>query len=383
MNKSLKIFLTGLLSIVILTAVILTAGCFRKSGDKSSKFSLRKPKEISELIESDCPISFSDNTEWTYFPPDNFMGLVAMGKDHDETDQMFIFVFSEDAMDDNAKEIFMDGDASSICFYGSYNFEDREVEEKDDYIYTKLKCDNRITVVDFCFQTETDSINEREIIKISDYEENELMELTFVHYDYNYPPKTDNTRKDIKYDFEKGAWGDYEDVVLESEPFSSIDYYRYTELQINEDYSSVVNEQYNTEVPVYMGVDRYDYIYPTYNIYKELTAPGEVKLSVMIGTTDNSDLWDQMDADAYLEENDIKLYLKSGDEYIDITPDTVEFEYGFGAQQKGDDGEFYDTYRGYYIHFIDLDELEEEVYKLEIGEFSFEFKLTVQTFEVW
>ena len=195
MNKNLKHFLTTLLSAVCVFSVATSAGCFRKDKEKTTDVSLRTDERESETISSECPFSLSDNAEWTYYPPDNFMGLVAMGRDLDEADQTFILVFDKDVMDENAEQIFTGGSVSSTCFYGFYDYEDSEVEEQDGNIYAKLKCDNRIKVCDFCFSYSDENINEREIISIYGYDEADKMELMFAHYDYNYSKQTTNTKK--------------------------------------------------------------------------------------------------------------------------------------------------------------------------------------------
>ena len=97
MNKDLKKLLTAVLSAVCAISVVTSAGCFRKNEEKSKDDSKEIPIETSEV--SECPFDISDNCEWTYYPNDNFVGLVAMGKALDESDQTFVLVFDKDAMD--------------------------------------------------------------------------------------------------------------------------------------------------------------------------------------------------------------------------------------------------------------------------------------------
>lgn len=384
MNKDLKKLLTAVLSAVCAISVVTSAGCFRKNEEKSKDDSKEIPIETSEV--SECPFDISDNCEWTYYPNDNFVGLAAMGKALDESDQTFVLVFDKDAMDENAKQILTEGSVSSMCYYGYFDYEDKEIKDQDGCIYAKLKCDNRIHVVSFCFSYYDGDINEREIITIDSYAnsgEGEKMELLFVHYDYGYPPKTDNTNKSQVYDLDKGKWDESIEEVLEREPETSIGYISYTELQVDEDYSNVPDTRYNTTEDIYMGVIRYDYLYAQYNIYQELLAPEEVRLQVMIGTPDSSPLENVLDAESFFNDNDIKLYVKSGDEYVDITPDTIWTEYEGDVQSKDDHNEFHVTDCTYNVHFQGLGELEEGYYKIEIGDRSYEFKLRVQYFEVW
>ena len=383
MNKESKRFLAALLSVACMFSVVTSAGCFRKEKESSPEVS---EEETSEPESSECPFTLSDKAEWTYYPDDNFMGLVAMSRDSDETDQTFVLVFDKDAMDENAEQILTEGSVSSMCYYGNFDYEDKEIKDQGGCIYAKLKCDNRIHVVSFCFSYFDENINEREIITIDSYAnsgEGEKMELLFVHYDYGYPPQTDNTNKSQVYDLDKGKWEESIEEVLEREPETSIGYISYTELQVDEDYSNVPDTRYNTTEDIYMGVLRYDYLYAQYNIYQELLAPEEVRLQVMIGTPDSSPLENVLDAESFFNGNNIKLYFKSGDEYEDITPDTIWTEYEGDVQSKDDHNEFHVTDCIYNVHFEGLGELEEGYYKIEIGDRSYEFKLRVQYFEVW
>ena len=335
------------------------------------------PKDIT----SRCPFTLSDNAEWTFYPNDNFMGLVAMGSDLDEADQTYILVFEKKAMDEYAEQVLTKGSVSSNCYYGSLDYEDKEIKEKSGCIYAKLKCDNRIRVVNFCFSYFDEDIDESEIITIDSYAnsgEGEKMELLFVHYDYGDPQQTDDIKKTQVYDLDKGKWDEIIETEIQPIEHSEGVYFDVrTELQVDPQQFACdyLERENNTE---YMIVAGYDYLRPTYNIYQELDSPEEVRLKILIGTTDQTPLKDAVDPNKFFKDSDIKLYVKSGDKYEDITPDTVWTEYeGDGWGWNNDDESNIEDH-WYFVCFQGLGELEEGNYKLVIGDYEYDFKLTVQ-----
>ncbi|MCR5804317.1 MAG: hypothetical protein K6G47_08630 [Clostridia bacterium] len=382
MNKDTKRFLTAFLSVVCIISVLTSAGCFRKDKENSPEGSLKEVAKTPEAVKS----TLSDDATWAYYPSNNIMGLVALGKDPDEADQTYVLVFDKDAMDENTMQILKEGAVSSMCYYGAFDYKDKEIGDQDGFLYVKLKCDNRIHVVDFCFSYFDEDINEREIITIDSYansDEGEKMELLFVHYDYGNPKQSSDSKKSQVYDLDKGEWDEINDEEIPEIDDTGIQYSAYYELQVDEDYSSITDTVYNSTEDFYMGVYRYDYLYASYNIYQELISPEEVRLMVMIGTPDSSPLEDVVDPESFFNESDIKLYMKSGDELTDITPDNVWCEFESDVKTRDDNDEFQLTDCTYNVHFQGLGELEEGCYRLVIGDHSYDFKLMVQYFEEW
>ena len=100
-------------------------------------------------------------------------------------------------MQKNADDIITGIDrVRSNCMYGFYDFDDKEIIEKNSIYYMKLKCDKRITVFSFSFYFEHDDMSETISIEL-----NNKTELFYGYYDY---PK--DIRKFQTFNEETGKW---------------------------------------------------------------------------------------------------------------------------------------------------------------------------------
>lgn len=314
----------------------------------------------SDKIMSECPFNLSDSAGWTFYPSRNLIGLTAVATDTDDVDQTFILAFDHHPVQKNADDIITGIDrVRSNCMYGFYDFEDKEIIEKNSIYYMKLKCDKRITVFSFSFYFEHDDMSETISIEL-----NNKTELFYGYYDY---PK--DIRKFQTFNEETGKWEKIETLEFKpEEPSVGIPYVSWTELQVDEN----ACEPYVTQGDITVRVMKYAYSPNVYNIYKEIESPQNTTITFTTGSnneTKHADIPGFPD----VENERVRLYARSGDGYTDITPGDLEVTI------------YYDNE---YVCYTDmssneLGELEEGGYRFVIGEYAVDFVLSVQQFEAW
>ena len=143
-------------------------------------------------------------------------------------------------------------------------------------------------------------------------------------------------------------------------PKEDVGYVRYTELAIDQTGYDTVSAE---DGILFMAMD-YGYRQPSYNIYGEIESDPDTSLRFYL-----------LNEDGMAEEQDhFTLYQKTGNSYVDITPSdcTISTE-----SFNGDPRLWID------MHSSLLGELTEGDYRAEYGDYTTDFRLTMQDFEVW
>ena len=314
-------------------------------------------------IISGYPFDNEEDVEWTYYPNDNMIGLVALTKVQGESEDTIVLAFK---YLNSAKNIsntiinykYLNGSAR----YGYFSYNNQEIYKKKKIYYVKVTYDNKI--VDpktVSFDKDEDRIN----IDISD----DNIKVTHCNFG-----EEKTVRKYQNYDSASGTWGDISIEEEEREPLISIGPDIHTELQVDYEKSMPQNPE-----GVNLFVDRYDYNYAYHNLYGEIETPQvtEIMFSIRYSGKIVGDerIYEEIPEDEYyIEDGKCKLYIKENDTYKDITPEdaTVEVDY-------------YDDWMmaNYTLKSSLLGQLTEGDYKLEYGGYSDEFTLAIQTYEVW
>ena len=357
----------SVIAITAATVILIAAGitafllCNPVPGNTDSKtVTGSSSKHASDKIISECPYDLSDSAVWTIYPSHNLIGLTAVATDTDDVDQTFILAFDHSPVQKNADDIITGVDrVRAICMYDFYDFDDMEIIEGKRIYYMKLKCDKRITVFSFSFNSEHNGISERISIDL-----NNKTELFYSYYEY---PK--DIRKIQTLNDGTGKWDKIETLEFKpEEPSTGIPYVSWTELQVDEN----ACEPCVIQGDITVRVMKYEYSPNVYNIYKEIETPQNTTITFTVGTnneTKHADIPDFPD----IENENIKLFVRSGDGFTDITPADLNVNV------------YYDNE---YVCYTDmssseLGELDEGEYRFVIGEYTVDFVLSVQQFEAW
>ncbi len=85
-----------------------------------------------------------------------------------------------------------------------------------------------------------------------------------------------------------------------------------------------------------------------------------------------------------INTNDIRLYVKEGDEYVDITPGDFYLETDSSNSRRiGDSDVWVESCRFINLNSHELGEPGEHDYRLVFRDYTIDFTLRIQTFEVW
>ena len=315
-------------------------------------------------IISGYPFDNEEDVEWTYYPNDNMIGLVALTKVHGESEDTIVLAFK---YLNSAKNIsntiinykYLNGSAR----YGYFSYNNQEIYKKKKIYYVKVTYDNKI--VDpktVSFDKDEDRIN----IDISD----DNIKVTYCNF------KEEKTvRKYQNYDSASGTWGDISIEEEEREPLVGIEPSIHTELQVDREKSWAL--EYPQGVKMY--AEDYYYRNEKRNIYGEIETPQFTDIGFSIKyygkIVGKEIIYEETPEEvlSYIEDGNFKLYVKENGVYKDITPEDAEVEY-----YSADDLGIY-----YSMKSNLLEELTEGDYKLEYGGYSDEFTLSIQTQVVW
>ena len=342
------------------------------------KFPVSKDPSVDVL--ENCPFELSDSAEWKIYPSKNLIGFVALAKDYDETDQTFVLVFSHSPEQKKADNVIINGQLSCSCFYDFYQFDNLEIVEQGGLYYMKMKCDKRITVVSFGFNLEDGDIREYVGVEIFGYDSIPKMKIYYSRFDYSYPRKTENIKKTQLFNEQTESWEDVEDIVETTEDDSS-EYYSWTELQVYDE----AGDHYETRDGVTIGVSSYGYTYAKYDVYHEMKEPQVTTICFLVSTDDDAGVEGIKAFDINnINTKDIRLYVKDGDEYVDITPGDFYLEVESWNEKKVAEPDVWvQSCRFINLNSNELGELEERDYRLVIEGYTIDFTLLVQFFEVW
>ena len=381
MKKKIPLIVAAVCLTVVLAVVLFVLFFKRSSGpDKTSFLGKNSDPDItSSMVLEKCPFELSDNVKWRFYPASNLAGFAALAQDYDETDQTFILVFSHSPKQIGADNVIINGDLLCDCFYDLYEFDNQEIIECGDLYYMKMKCDKRITVVQFAFNLEDGDIREVVSVEFLGYDSVPKMQLRYSRFDYSLPQKTQNIRKVQVFNEETGSWEEIEDIAETTENYS--EYYTWTELQVDDD----ANPNYVTRGEITVGVSSYEYTMGTYNVYHEPKDPQVTTICFAISTDNASGVEGIKEFDINnINADDIRLYVKEGDEYVDITPGDFYLETDSSNSRRiGDSDVWVESCRFININSHELGELGEHDYRLVFRDYSIDFTLRIQTFEVW
>ena len=297
-------------------------------------------------ILSKCPFETTDKAEWKFYPKDNLLGLVATSKEYGDRENTIILVFSYLKSAESISDTIINYEYQGcIARYGGFSFDNPEICEEKQFYYIKLVYDNRIVdpqTISF------DKDDERICIDIL----NDDIELTYCYFGREI-----NRVKYQSYDSAAGTWGEVttEESTWNLEP--GIPYVHWTELQ-------VANNLYRSEDGLGIVVDHYDYEFPQYNIYGEIVKTSDTFISVYIFSDD------ELSEEILPEKESVKLYLKNGESYEDITPDDFTvYIVNYSVHEEV-----------FALESKNLGELTEGEYILKFGEYSVNFELRMQGF---
>ena len=322
-----------------------------KTIEKIPQFADSLEKISPEKIKSECPFETSD-AEWVFYPKDNMVGFVATAKEYGDRDNTIILVFrylkSAESISDtiiNYKYL------SGYARYGYFDFDNREICEEKQFYYVKLVYDNRIVDPQTIM---FDKDDERVNIDMPD----DNIELS-----YHYHGKQKFKSKYQNYDASTGKWGEITNNERSSEPETGIPYSHWTQLQVVDGANF-----YKRNDGFVIIISEYYYAGNQYNIYGEIDVPQETYFSISIYNP-NENLSDEI----LSEINNVKLYMKNGESYKDITPKDFNYvKYGSSKDRAE-----------YELKSNTLGELTEGDYTFKYGDYDVNFELKVQTFEAW
>ena len=333
-----------------------------------------------KMVLATCPFEVSDNAEWKFYPSNNLVGFTALAKDYDETDQTFILVFNHSPKQKGSDRVILNGTLDSQCYYENFEFDNQEIIKRGNLYYMKMKCDKRITVVSFGFNLENGDIREYARVQFLSYDSSPVMKLSYARYDYSYPQKTKNIRREQFFNEETGRWSEIRDIE-ETQQETGIQYSRWTELQVDDPAGKCAV----TRSGAIIDISRYDYTRGTYNVYHETKDPQVTTLRFLVATQNDTSVEDIEEFDINnINTEDIRLYVRDGIKYVDITPG--DFYIGTTSSnlsRVGDSDVWFESCRFIDLNSNELGELGEHDYRLVIEGYAVDFTLSIQTFEVW
>ncbi len=386
MKQKKIIIASAALCVTVIAAIVLSVVFFNKRSDpvisaKQSDTDLSSATSEtarSNKILEKCPYTLSDNAEWKFYPSDNLLGFVALAKDLDETDQTYILVFSHSPEQEGADNVIINGKLDCQCFYDLYEFDNQDISEQGNLYYMKMKCDKRIVLVSFGFNLENGDLRDYIRVEFFGYDSVPKMKLYYSHFDYSSYPNPNNIKKEQLFNDDTGSWEDVEDIKETNN--GSFSYYKWTELQVYENSPHSV-----TSGDVTVSVISYKYTHGTYNVYQEPKDPPVTTICVSVSTTGKTGVEDIKDFDINnIKPGNIKLYVKEGDEYMDITPGDFGIETESSGKTKiAEPDVWIESGRFINIKSNKLGELGEKEYMLVFEGYTIHFTLKVQTFEEW
>jgi len=312
-----------------------------RSADTKSQGSTVKASEA-------YPDTLPADAVWTEWPGGNLFGLTGMTAniEGETTTTILAFEYLEDG--EVKDRIFRDPkylDGSSP--YGSFQFDDNEVIEEDDCYFVKLSYDSRIELTLLTFSNG----DERCIINLRDG-----VDLTYC--DFRDIEKSKRIRQ--SFDPDSGTWGNMSMEIEDETPRVDIGYTSYTELAIDEMTRESVSEKDGT---IFTAMD-YKYVQGSYNVYGEIEREPDTSLRFFL-----------MNENGMPDERDhFALYQKTGSGYTDITPSDCTIS----TETFNNDPRLWVD-----MHSSLLGELSEGEYRAEYGEYTVDFSLSMQYFEVW
>ena len=333
-------------------------GSFSKkdASTRQGKTETAVSEEDPENILEACPYDLSNGYDWEYYPSENLTGLTAHGREDLAGNRTDIFVF--DLRCTEYSNVITESEENEMyAKRGFFEADEKETATSGDYYFLRLKYDSRIELYWISFRAGYESIY---------IDLNEGLDQSY--YMYSGGTFTD---KDQRFDGTSGVWSEVSEVKEElpedTDPWIGPDYY--SELQ-------VLPEAYEPAVitgDMSLSVNEYRWNNVVYNIYDEIETPSHVSItcSLYAGYDKTFDDYEETYLDPLNAE--IKLFIKDGNEYREITPDdfTVEVYYENEAIRYFD------------IKSCSLGELQEGDYRFEIDGYQVDFRLEEQTYEVW
>ena len=181
--------------------------------------------------------------------------------------------------------------------------------------------------------------------------------------DFTYCDFTDDAKSKYKYqsyDSANNSWSEITTGENERPTDMYSDYVKYTELAVDES-EYPASKSFDSATFLYSG---YNYSYEYRNIYGEIEEEAKTSLSFRIVDRDNT----------VYPRNSLKLFKLQGDTFVDITPSDAVL-----SVVKSTDGHDLTVT----MESTDLGELEEGDYRVVYEDLDVNFRMTIQTFEVW
>lgn len=312
----------------------------------NTSFSMHEYKK--KKIMSLCPYSLDGDCQWTFYPADNVLGLVAIAKVRGQSNDKDVYVF--ESQKDNVLVIkALKNDAPSGLFTDEFNFDRFGTAsgfDQKDYFYLMLEYDS-IFGEGYTYSCEYNEFDNYSGIEIRINMKDELgLEKGLIYSENLSRCKSIYSQS---FDAESGSWNEVS--VEETHDSSglgstmSAGYLRVS--QSTEGFRDDPEERLRI---INYGYDRISTDGDIFTVRLDIGFYGE---------------------NSHIEQNsEIKLYYWSGDEYVDVTPEDIrleDLEYDSDNQhvQRGVITFTY-KYKGF-DEFEFRDGIEDGHYRLDIG----------------
>ncbi len=302
----------------------------------------------SASFQDEYPEKLAATASWAEYPDDNLMGLCGTCSYDENGTTTLILAFKYLKKSEVSDRIMNEYDyLKGMCPYGYFDFDDSKVFNEKNYYFVKLTYDSRISLTTISFDKEDERCN----ISFK-----ESIDLTYC--DFRNLEKSRKVSQSL--DPDTNMWVDPGEIINNELPQADTGYRQYTELAIDQ---NAYTPSAETDGVKFTALDC-GYTREHYNIYGEIDQDPVSSLRFSLYCEDHP-----------LDEQDsFRLYQSVGNTYTDITPKDLTLDTSFEKD-------------GHYINLTmqssTLGEMSEGDYRAEYGAYSVDFRLSVQTFEVW
>ena len=339
--------------ITILCIIFLLGGCGEdEATEKSLKLSTHNRTGSGETtaasFQNEYPEKLADTALWTEYPDDNILGLCGTCTDSSNSTTTMILAFRYLKKAEISDKIMNEYDyLTGMCPYGYFKFDDIKVLNAKNYYFVKLGYDSRIslTVISFDKEDERCNISFKDGVSLS-------------YCDFRNLEKSRKVYQSL--DPDTNVWNDTNENTINELPKEDTGYTQYTELAVDQSAYDPSNE---TDGVTFTALD-YRYTQEHYNIYGEIEQDAATALRFRLSSEDHT-----ID-----EQNSFRLYQSVGNIFTDITPKDITLDTSFEKD---------DHYMNLTMQSNTLGEMSEGDYRVEYGDYSVDFRLSVQTYEVW
>ncbi|MBO7452923.1 MAG: hypothetical protein J6U54_21535 [Clostridiales bacterium] len=356
----------------VVLIVLSGAGCLisckgsRSKTDSSTKdTSQQDPQDTTQVSASEadeddilanCPFELSDGLDWNYYPPENVPGFTALGREDLDGMRTDIFVFDLRATEYGS--IITEAESIETCAKrGMFEADEKETSAGGDYYFVKLKYDSRIELYWLAFRVGFESI-------YVEYQDGlDVLYSDFVSQTF--------ITKYQNFDEALGSWSEVTETEeeLPDDTGASIEPIVYDELE-------VLAGAYEPSVvtgDMTLSVNGYRWEIERYNIYDEIETPSHMILYCTLYAGYEKTFEEYGDEIPDLDPSQMKLFVSSGNDYTEITPD--DFTVNVYLENE--------AIKYFEVCSESIGELQEGDYRLEIDGCTVDFRLEIQTFEVW